>query len=311
MPFLNNHDQAIRKRSGTDARPRSVWVLLVASSFLISSQASAQRQFDQQTGAAGASQSAAGTKKKADEFRPSFPVMVQMGASSNLYPIGSTDHSASLDLTLIPTYRFHPDWSTSLILAGSKELTDWGRFSLDRTDIAFGWRGRELNPYLRVSGNAAVILPFASERLVWESLLFGVRGGGRLGLNLHRLGVSFLSFGYEPSFARFFHTYTTNISGMPNPAFSVVQRVTTDIQLSSNWSAQVAVLASNAWTYGGTQADRFRVDGMIDYQVKTNVSISAGVATSGAQLRANGVDPNLAVFNPEISIVWASVGVSL
>jgi len=310
MLFSKPRDWITQKRNAGWSGTSFSLGLLGASLFLGSSQAFAQRQFDQ-IGNGEASQTSSSAKKKSDVFRPSFPMQVQMGASSNLYPIGSTDHAASLDLTVIPTYRFHPEWSTSLVLAASKELTDWGRFSLDRTDIAFGWRGRELNPYLRVSANSALILPFASERIARESLLFGVRGGGRLGLNLARLGVSFLNFSYEPSFARFFHTYTTNISGMPNPALSVVQRVTTDIQISSNWSAQVAFLASNAWTYGGTPTERFRVDGMVDYQLNTRVSMSAGVATSGAQLKANGVDPNLAVFDPEVSIVWASLGVSL
>jgi hypothetical protein len=128
------------------------------------------------------------SQKQNQAFKPSFPVQMQVGASSNFYPIGSTDHSASLDLTLIPTWRFQENWSASVILAGSKELVDLGRFSLDRTDITLNWRGAALNPFFRVGASRGLILPFAGERLPRESLLFGLRAGGRLTFDPTRLG---------------------------------------------------------------------------------------------------------------------------
>ena len=247
----------------------------------------------------------------ADAFKPALGLVIQTGASSNLYPLGSEQHEATLDLSLSPVYRFAPQWSVGAILAGSRQLTDLQEFSLDRSDISLQWKGRALNPLLSVSASGSLILPFAGERLVRESLILGSRVGGRLTFQSREAGWDRFTLSYAPSFAKFFHDYQTSVGGTPNSSFSISQSVGLSAQVSSRLSVSGVLSLSDGWTYGGTQTDRFSVDGELNFDISTRTSLGLGVSTSGSQLKANGVDPNLAIFDSNRSQVWASFGVSL
>jgi len=250
--------------------------------------------------------SLAAPNSESKAFKPSFGLSLQSGASSSLISTESSDYWASLDFTAVPGLRFHPDWSVSLILGASKSLTDLQEWSLTRTDIGFSWAGRALNPYLRVSANSGLLLPFGGERLVRESLIAGTRVGARLAFqapDFKRLTVA-----YEPGVAKFFHEYRTAVDGAPNPEFSLSQRVAADYQFHERVGASLGFVLQNGWTYGGSQSDRFRSDFDITVGLTERASLSLGVSTSGSQLKANGVDPNLAIFDPERGLAWTSFG---
>jgi hypothetical protein len=239
-------------------------------------------------------------------FKPAFGLSLQSGVSSSLLSPESSDYWASLDFTAVPSVRLHPDWSVNAVLAASKGLTDLQEWTLNRTDIGLNWAGRSLNPYLRLSSGAGLILPFAGERLVRESFLVGARLGTRLAFQspeFKRLTVS-----YEPGVAKFFHEYRTAVDGRLNPEFSVSQRMAADFQFHERVGASLGLVFQNGWTYGGSQSDRFRSDLDINFGITEKASFSFGVSTSGTQLKANGVDPNLAIFDPERGLAWTSFG---
>jgi hypothetical protein len=238
-------------------------------------------------------------------------VSIQTGASSNLYAIGSTDHEASLDLSLAPTYQFAPDWSVGALLAASQGLTDLQETTLDRTDLVISWKGRRLNSRLTLAASGGIILPYASKRLVLESLLVGARAGVKVSFRAAQSPLDFLTLSYTPSVAKFFHEYRTSVDGTPNSEFSISQTLGLEADVGAGLSLSSAFVLLNGWTYGGTQSDRFRVDGELGYALSERSSLSLGVSTSGTQLKANGVDPNLAIFDTTRSQIWASFGVSL
>ena len=239
-------------------------------------------------------------------FKPTFGLALQSGASTSLQSPESSQYWASLDFTAVPSLRFHPDWSVNAVLAASKGLTDLQEWTLNRTDIGCNWAGRALNSYFRLSSGTGLILPFAGERLVRESFLLGTRVGARLAFQspeFKRLTVA-----YEPGIAKFFHEYRTAVDGSPNPEFSLSQRVAADFQFHERVGASLGFVLQNGWTYGGTQTDRFRSDLDITVGLTEKASLSLGVSTSGSQLKANGVDPNLAIFDAERGLAWTSFG---
>jgi hypothetical protein len=231
---------------------------------------------------------------------------------SNFYPFGSADHQAYLSLFGVLGIRFNPEWRLSVLAPASKNLSGLREFTLFDVALLVGYRPLPLGPYLLLMPQAGVVLPTSERSRKRESLYFGARTVLRLMSNFSALPkLSWLSASYDLSLTKAFHEFETATTGALNSEYRISQWINVSASPSdspgNSWRLSVDLIRSSNLSYQGNLRHSFSITETVSYSLASGKMISAGISNEGDVLRANGIDSNLAIFDPVSSRAFVSL----
>lgn len=233
-------------------------------------------------------------------------------AGSSFQPWGSEEHSAYLSLFGMATYRWNDDWRLSLQVPANQSLTDPVEFTLFDWALTASKTPIALNPSLSLVPSLGAVLPISTRSRLRESLRLGVRGGLRVLADFSRLPrLSWLGAFYELSATKAFHEFETATTGAVNQEYRFSQRLNLSAQATDHWSFSVDALRFSNLSYQRNFRNSFSITETVSYSASQALTVSAGISNEGDVLRANGIDSNLAIFDPTASRAFLSLSLAL
>jgi hypothetical protein len=232
--------------------------------------------------------------------------------STNLHAPGTPTHQSGLGLDLGVSRSLG---DSGLTLGGgigfSQGLSAADEASVTRSDFSMRWSGIELGgSRSRFSSALTLLLPFSNGRMGWESYFGGAKLAGVLSVPGAGFSVPWLDLSLSSSVAKHFHEYTTSVDGSSNSSASIATVAGASASLGRGFVFSTQGSWALGITYGGGLRERWGLDQDLSWSPGTRWSLSIGHSNSGAVFKANGRDLNIAVFDPETSVVYLSAGVS-
>jgi len=232
-----------------------------------------------------------------------------LDVGSNLYPVGSEDHSANSSLVLLPSYNLNPEWNLGLVLSTAKDLTGMRQLTFFDPSIRIQHSAWKLNPFLSMTPILGVIVPASERSRERESLITAVRPSFRFVGDLSRVRKSVIrdvSVVYELAVSRAFHQFETSTTGSVNTAWRLSNWLSLGYNPDSPWSVSADFIRNTGWSYQGGARHSFSLGETLSYQVDPRFTISLGHTNEGDVLRANGLSSNIQVFDSTSSRVFTS-----
>lgn len=240
-----------------------------------------------------------------------FGFQASMTGSGSLHEMSDPDRTMTLVWTLAPSVKLGELHRLSLAAglvhdfrATENETTFTnGRLALSRKpyDLA---KGVTLAP--RVSAR----LPFNDHALRADSFVTGFTAEGKLALDLTERGALPLTLTGMLSATRNLHTFSTSTSGVSNSAWEMSEGVSLEYALGKRVTLFGTGTVSHTWSYEGNPRSIFEFGEGVQVELSQGVSVVVGHTNSGNTLRANGMDSNIALFDPNASSVYGSMSFS-
>jgi hypothetical protein len=256
--------------------------------------------------AAATSTSVTGDVAPAERKSKLFYMDTLFIASTSLHGFDDPRKSSFGDLLLVP--RLHiGDWRPMAMVQINQAMNGLVRDPIvAATLVGLGHKAFDLNPYLRISPNLWITLPFSANARERVSLLAAVMISQRISYDLGRKGLPISGF-YEPSVTRSFHEFKTTTTGASNAAYSFGQRLIIGVDLGAGFIFNTDLILGHSWTYEGNTVSRFSWSEGIDKNLGQGWSAGVAFSNAGPTLRANGYDSNVSLVDPETSQISGSV----
>ncbi|MBY0471210.1 hypothetical protein K2X30_08595 [bacterium] len=250
---------------------------------------------------------------EADQGTPSGPakLLTSLSVASDFF--SDSRHSVATTFSLMPSLRVGENYSLT------------GRFMLnvpvygpDKNPgfedgvISLRRKKLEINPVLSFSPGAGMILPVSRDSAVRRTMLVGLKLSPRLSMDLKRsqapAALKNLTAFYELSPSFFSHEFQSTVDGRPNTRFALSHILNLEYSLGeTGFSLSWTPTLSTSWTYNGVARSRFTMDEAIGYSLNQQLSLAAGISTSGDYLAANGTDTNLSFLDQNRSQFYFSL----
>ena len=234
-------------------------------------------------------------------LRKPFHLTLSLSNSSTMYKETSHDREGAMELFLNPSLDLTEE--TSLGLQGSviHEETQAQNTAVSNTSLTLKTKGPQLGVF-ESTGSITGTAPTNED----DRKLNRLQGAATLGGSLKTQWRN-LSLAYGLGVTRNFHQYTVNSESSPNVQYSLNQILSVDAELTPLWSLSLAGLFKRGWTYRDYQRDAFGFESSLNLNVNKNLAFSAGVATEGDTLKANGSSSNINIYNENTSVIKAGV----
>lgn len=230
--------------------------------------------------------------------------------SSTLHKFSDPNHSATASFWLAPGVRISENYKLSGLFIFDKELTDKRENNLRNGTLTLRRSSIPMGSIVKLSPAASLILPLDDDARDRQSLVLGIKLSPRFLFDLEKLGVDFLSGHYQPSLTRNLHQFKTATTGSSNRAWAASNWLKLDFALWRKLTFSTSFVHSFLWTYEGNRTNTFSISEEIAWDVADNISIAAGHSNSGNAVKANGLNSNIDIFDPNSSTVYGSVSFS-
>jgi hypothetical protein len=176
------------------------------------------------------------------------------------------------------------------------------RARVSRVDVGTIYAPVKLNPYLSFMPMAWMTTPFGANARDRVSLVAAVRLAPRLLFNLDPAKLPVTGF-VEVAGTRSFHEFETTTQGESNSPYSLSSLAFVIVNLSPKWSLMSAFAVGTSWTYQGNVTSRFSWSEGINFQLNDQLAFGAQISNAGPTLRANGIDSNVSLIDPERTLI--------
>ena len=237
-----------------------------------------------------------------------FSSTATLSASSNLESPSVTEHQASMDFSLGPSYALNDTTSLGAGISISKDLT--GEQDLSLLNDATVTVSRRLGKVVRgISASADItgVIPFSKESRQRDSLITSLTLRPSLSADLSEIGMRSVKLGYGMGLTRHVHEYGIATSGKSNAQYGLSQRLSVSWNPTERLGLMMMGQLSNAWTYQWNLKQSFRFVQEISFDVSDTFSLSIDHQNQGPAVKADGVTSNIALFNSHASTVSFSV----
>jgi hypothetical protein len=241
--------------------------------------------------------------------KPAKKWSVSVGATLNTSLHRNTDQDKQLssDFSIGPSYKFDNGVRIGTSLSGSKDLLNEREWNWNNSYISLS---KSLGSFsgVKVGGLALVHIPLSEYAQDYQKLRTGIMLAPSFAYSLSSIGLERISLSYRPSITRYFHQYTTSLTGGSNTQYSFGNRLGMNFSISD--AAYFALNGSYArsFTYLGNEKDSYSFSSALGYSPTPHSSVEIGHANGGSPLAANGKDIEIEVFNNRDSSVYMSFG---
>lgn len=210
------------------------------------------------------------------------------------------DHAARVNYKISHNFSLRADsgYSQNLKNSESDDFTNT-TFTLVRRPFAMG------KSFL-LNYQTSLVAPTSKAAHKAQSLLTAIGIGSNLIINPDLL-ISGLEITGGLKFNRNFHKYETAISGPVNTQHSSTQNLSFAYSFTSGIALSASFTHMNTWSYNNVMRDYFDFTQEISYEINRTLTIAAGHTNSGATLKSNGTDSNIALLDENASLVYGSL----
>ncbi len=212
----------------------------------------------------------------------------------------------SMDLSLGVGYKINQTFKASIKTYFSKPNTGSQETEISNTQLGLGMRGYELNSSVRTTHSVAAIIPTSVQSREQDRL----KGGLILSNGLRYQG-SVLMLQYSLGLTENFHEFNLNAQGSPNVQRTLVNSLTTQVQLAKRFSVSAVGVYGAGRTYGNKERSSFQFHGDLNYDVDSKMTLNLGTSNAGQALKANGVDSNITAFDEDSAVIRAGISIVL
>lgn len=235
-----------------------------------------------------------------------FSGSISLTGTSNLSRRGDVDHEAGLGADLSASYKIPRDLTLGASFAFSQNLTGEHSFEVDDGSLSLTHKAFELNEIFKIGSAMRLLIPL-SEASHDRSTITALTLAPSINADFTSLGARGLSAGYALSLTRAFHRYDTMATGGSNSAFSLGHAITLDWEVFEIFSFSALFQHTTAWTYEGHIKQAFVASQEASLSPRRDLSFGIGHRNGGDVLKPNGESSNIALFNEQTSVVYATV----
>lgn len=229
--------------------------------------------------------------------------------ASNLLEESDPGRNRGLSLELVPSYKL-PRWSISADVIAEQDLMADQEARVTRTDLIVRYLPVVLNPTLKFSPALTLTPPLAQNRRERESLVFGAGLSGRLYFAPPRL--SWLEGYGQLKATRNVHEFTTSTLGASNSEWVFSGALVTKAAFTDRWSLALTAARDVGLKYNGsTDLQNFELAQELGYAFSPRWELAVGHTNAGSITAANGVDSNVSFFDPQVSVVYTTLTLTL
>lgn len=283
-------------------------VLLLASANVAFANSSAKTQ--------GNTKAQSKTKVSTPASQPapsSFGMMASISRSTSMVDFEDGTRSDSMDYLFRPSGRFSTG-TLSLSIGYTQDLRDDSETASDWSDASLTWAFKPIpfgstQPSSRKTQNARInysvsaLIPVSKNSRIRDQLQGALSGA--VGFSVTPIDNGF-SYGARVTAGRNFHPYSENINGSVLNQYSSNQGVNVGYTYG-NWDLSVSFTNMTRWTYQGNTRSVFDLSEELSYAVNQSFSLAVGHTNSGSNLRPNGMDSNISLFNENSSIIYGTL----
>jgi hypothetical protein len=237
------------------------------------------------------------------------PWSVSLGASLNtsLHKNSDLDKQLNSDFSIGANYKFKNGIKLGTSLSGTKDLLNEREWTWNNSYLSIAKSLVNLSG-LKISGIALVHIPLSDYSKNYQKLRTGIMIAPSFSYNLSSIGLERMSLSYRPALTRYFHKYTTSLTGGSNTQYSLSNRLGMSLTITD--AAYFALNGSYAksYTYLGNEKDSYSFSSALGYSPTPKSSVEIGHVNGGSPLATNGKDIEIEVFNNRDSSVYMSFG---
>ena len=237
------------------------------------------------------------------------PWSVSLGAALNtsLHKNTDLDKQLSSDFSIGPSYKFSNGIRIGTSLSGSKDLLNERKWTWNNSYLSISKSLADLSG-VKISGIALVYIPLSEYSKEYQKLRTGVMVAPSFSYNLSSIGLERISLKYVPALTRYFHKYTTSLTGGSNTQYSLSNRLGMNLTISDAAYFSVNGSYARSFTYLGNEKDSYSFSSALGYSPTPKSSVEIGHVNGGSPLAANGKEIEVEVFNNRDSSVYMSFG---
>lgn len=268
----------------------------IVLSFLIALQASASL----------AQNASSATAKETTEKEKNFSLRSSLGHSTSLYDYQDGTKSSSLDISLVPSFKFTKNKTLTVSVAGSQDLIDPERSGIADISISMGLLSTSLGKHLNTSLSGSVVVPTSKDSLVRQEMQGAIGLSYMIQVSPDVLFSKNLGLVASVSATGLFHKYETAVDGSVNNKYSSRQMLGVSYQLGTV-SFEVNLIHRNAWSYFGNLKEAYAHSEELGWQMNKQFSLALGHTLEGSVYKANGLDSNVKLIDDNNSIVYGAL----
>ncbi|MGE0616105.1 MAG: hypothetical protein AB7P04_10730 [Bacteriovoracia bacterium] len=236
-----------------------------------------------------------------------FGFAAELQASSSLHAWDDSLHRADLSATLNPTYRFSSAYTLGAVAVIVQDLSDSRELRSQKTQIYLTRSEISLSPTLELNVTGSANIPLSRIERDNQQLITTLRIAPRLLFTAPESWGWEVSAFYDLGFARHLHEYSTTLDGKANPRYSLSHRLNAVAPIYKKLAFETNFTFTTAWTYEGAIKNQFNWDQALSLGLSEHFTASVGHTNSGSGLKANGVDSNISLYNPNSSSAFLSL----
>lgn len=255
-------------------------------------------------------ESVAEVSAPADRKAKAVQISLAATGESNLYANSDAAHEASFLFEGAVAYNLHKKFKVSGAGGFTKNFEDEGKALITDSALKASYVAGEVFPKGKFSLGFSTLVPTSKDSRKNRGLRTVLTLSPKLSTDLASIGLKGLTVGLTLGLSAGFYKYETAASGASNRPFGI--KNTLDIRWApKDYLALGGTFAqSNAWTYEQNIVQAFEFEQYIEGS-HGPVSLALGHRNGGNQLKPNGQDSNLDVFDSNSSVIFSTLSVEL
>jgi hypothetical protein len=234
----------------------------------------------------------------------SFGLTAVMQATSSLHRFDDPAHNGLLEYVVDPSIKLGSDLKLTGRLILDQSLTGNRETLLQNGSLTLRHSGAQLTSFIRLSPAVGVGLPLSKRAFRQESLILGTNAGARMILDGGKTGFTAM---IDVTGSRSIHQFETATTGQSNTSWGISNRFLVEYAFFRKLALSADFVRTARVTYAGHFVNQFDFTQELSYQAWPLLAFAIGHNNSGATLKANQLDSNVAIFNENSSAVYASV----
>ncbi len=229
---------------------------------------------------------------------------------SNLYKKSSINSKSATSVGLTLNYHVKDAHIIRGSFSAEQEHTQQERSRLNDGFLAwvnnsFWRRGKLLTIGQQVRTNVSL----SEESRVRDQKNIGVALIPSFVFNLTPVGLTGVTFIYQPQAVRNFHQYKQNREYKNNVAYGVSHSMILSWSMTDKLYLQPAFIYGSSWSYGNTKKDdNYSFITELGYSIKNNITLAAGLSSDGAIRNfQNGNDQTVQLYNKNTASVYSAL----
>ncbi|MBL6990164.1 MAG: hypothetical protein ISR65_10320 [Bacteriovoracaceae bacterium] len=222
------------------------------------------------------------------------------------------NNTISSTLKLNVGYAFSDKYKLTSQFQLNQQLNYYRESSLGNGSIVLNRNLKEILSYTNGTLAVGLVLPLNKDSRVGDELVTAVLVSPSLSHNFKYLGLPELSLNFSMAYMRNFHGHRYKKSGTINTQQSLSESLAIQYAFSKKLNFSISAGAQQSWSYNDhSNANNFSLGEEISYQLTPKLGLAMGHMLGGDLYKYNGVDLDIALFDPDRSTVYISCGYSL